>query len=197
MNQRLLEELCHLVSLDETTRSELVASGELFDGYHPRMAAIHAKNATALARIISEWGWPGKSLVGEKGAEAAWIVLQHSIAHPELQRKCLPLLQVATAAGEIPAHYVAFLEDRICCFEGRPQRYGTQLDWDENGELSPLPLQDPDRVDSYRESVGLGPLSEKIEQARINARDEGAEPPENFEKRQLEKRAWAKSVGWL
>lgn len=197
MNRKLLQQLCDLVSLDEATRSDLVASGELYDGYHPRMAAIHTMNATALERIVDEWGWPGKSLVGEKGAEAAWIVLQHSIAHPELQRMCLPLLTAAAAAGDIPAQRVAFLEDRICCFEGRPQRYGTQFDWDRNGEMSPLPLQDAHRVDRYRESVGLGPLSERIEELRINAQREGARPPKDFEERQLEKRTWAKSVGWL
>ncbi|MDJ0907253.1 MAG: hypothetical protein QNJ00_06195 [Woeseiaceae bacterium] len=197
MNKHLLEELCELASLDERTRSELVASGELFDGYHPRMAAVHAANAAALERIVNEWGWPGKSLVGEKGADAAWTVLQHSIGYPGLQRSCLPLLEDAATAGEVPAHQPAFLEDRICCFEGRPQRYGTQLDWDENGELSPLPLQEPDRVDSYRASVGLGPLSERVEQARIEARDEGATPPEDFEQWQRDKKAWARSVGWF
>lgn len=197
MNKVLQKELVALFALDERIRAELVASGELFDGYHPTMAAVHAQNANALERIIDEWGWPGRSLVGAKGAEAAWYVLQHSVAHPELQRRCLPLLQAAAEAGETPVSHVALLEDRICCHEGRPQRYGSQFDWDENGELNPLPLQDPDRVDSFRESVGLGPLSEKIEQMRINAAVEGHKPPADFEKRQREKKVWAKSVGWL
>lgn len=169
----------------------------MFDGYHPHMAEVHATNAAALTRIVDEWGWPGRSLVTEEGADAAWLVLQHSIGHPLLQRKCLPLLQSAAAAGEIPAHHPAFLEDRICAFEGRPQRYGTQLDWDENGELSPLPLEDPGRVDSNRESVGLGPLAERVAEARLAAANEGEMPPKDFEKRQLEREAWAKSVGWL
>lgn len=197
VNQKILDELRDLASMDAKTRSALIATGELSDGYHPRMAAVHSRNAAALARIVEAWGWPGTSLVGEKGAEAAWIILQHAIAHPELQRNCLPLLKAAAAAGEIPTYQVAFLEDRICCYEERPQRYGTQLDWDENGELSPLPLRDADRVDSYRESVGLGPLSERIRQARIDAVREGAKPPADLEKWKREKKAWAKAVGWL
>ena len=197
VNQALQEELIALYTLDEKVRAELVASGELFDGYHPRMAAVHTQNADALQRIIDARGWPGRSLVGDAGAEAAWLVLQHAIAHPELQRRCLPLLQAAAEAGEIPASYAAFLEDRICSWEERPQRFGTQFDWDENGELSPLPLQDPDRVDSLRESVGLGPLSKRIQQVRNNAEAEGDRPPVDFEKRRREKTAFAKSVGWL
>jgi hypothetical protein len=186
-----------LSSRDERTRAALVASGELFDGYHPRMAEVHKDNAASLEAIIDKWGWPGKSLVGDEGAKAAWIVLQHAIADPALQRRCLPLLKAAADAGEIPARQAAYLEDRICCFEGRPQRYGTQLDWDASGLLSPLPLADPDGVDSLRESVGLGPLSDRVTEARAEAAREGAKAPDDLEQRQREKRAWARSVGWL
>ena len=197
MDQALLDKLCELVTTDETVRAELAATGELFDGYHPRMAEVHAANAATLARIVDNCGWPGRSLVGEEGADAAWLVLQHSIGHPALQRQCLPLLQAAAAAGDVPLHQPAYLEDRICAFEGRPQRYGTQLDWDENGELNPLPLQDPEHVDSLRESVGLGPLAERVEQARVEALSEAQTPPEDFQKRHRERIAWARSVGWL
>jgi hypothetical protein len=40
--------------------------------------------------------------------------------------------------GDAPALQAAMLEDRIRAFEGRPQRYGTQFDWDANGEPSPV-----------------------------------------------------------
>jgi hypothetical protein len=196
-NAALRAELLALAERDKRTRGELVASGELFAGYNPRMAAVHARNAKALERIVGEFGWPGKSLIGDDGADAAWLVLQHAIANPELQRRCLPLLKAAVEAGEAPAFQAACLEDRICACEGRPQRYGTQFDWDEHGQLSPLPLQDPERVDKLREAVGLGPLAERIEQARRHAEAEGDRPPADFGKRQKEKEAWAKSVGWL
>lgn len=186
-----------MVENDARVRTELVASGELFHGYHPRMAEVHSRNAARLDAIVQQHGWPGKSLVGDAGAAAAWLILQHAIGNPPLQRKCLPLLIESAQAGEIEAAHAAYLEDRICVFEGRPQRYGTQIDWDEHGQLSPLPLQDPERVDAYRESVGLCPLSQRLEQARERARAEGETPPHDFTKRNEEARAWAKSVGWL
>lgn len=197
MNHQLFKRLSDLLTQDERTRAELAATGELFDGYHPSMAEVHAKNAAALELIMDEFGWPGKSLVGEKGAETAWIILQHAIGNPKLQRRCLPLLQAAADAGEIPRYQPAYLEDRICCFEERPQRYGTQLDWDENGELSPLPLEDPDRVDDYRDNVGLGPLDERVKQARTEAEQEGAKPPKDLQSRKRKKTEWARSVGWF
>lgn len=196
MNQPLRSVLIAMADEDSRVRAGLAASGELFQGYAPRMAEVHRRNAEALDAIIQQHGWPGKSLVGEDGAEAAWLVLQHAIADPALQRKCLPLLRESAASGEVKAAHVAYLEDRICAFEGRPQRYGTQFDWDEHGQLSPWTLQDPERVDTYRASVGLGPLALRMEQARKAAEAEGETPPADFKKRQKEKEAWATSVGW-
>ena len=66
-------------------------------------------------------------------AEAAWLVLQHAIDSPELQRKYLSILKNAAEAGEVTAAQVAYLEDRIRVFKGRPQRFGTQFAWDRNG----------------------------------------------------------------
>ena len=195
MNIRLKQQLVEMAEEDRSVRAELVATGELFQGYAPRMAEVHRRNAQALEAIIDEYGWPGKSVVGEEGARAARLVLQHSIGNPALQRRCLPILKEAIARGEAEPAEAAYLEDRICFFERRPQRYGTQFDWDEEGQMSPWLLEDPERVEGYRRSVGLGPLAERVEQARKEA-GEGPKP-EDWKKRQAEMIEWAKSVGWL
>ena len=181
---------------DLRVRAELVASGELFEGYDERMAAVHRKNAECLDGLIDEFGWPGNSLVGRDGAEAAWLVLQHAIGSPESQRRCLPILKKAAEADEIPASQFACLEDRIRVFEGRPQRYGTQFDWDGDGVLSPHPIEDPKRVDERRATVGLEPLAERIKEVRQRAAEEGSEPPADFGEYIKGREAWARSVGW-
>src|SRR4051812_24269343 len=152
----LRAELLALAAEDQRVRAELTADGSLFDGYHPRMAEVHRRNAVRLAEILDRLGWPGKSLVGEDGAAAAWLVLQHAIGDPPLMRRGLALLG-GLAPGEVDPARLATLEDRVRAFEGRPQRYGTQYDWDETGQLGPLPIEDPERVDLLRRSVGLGP----------------------------------------
>jgi hypothetical protein len=131
MNAALRDELVGMAEEDQRVRAELAADGSLFDGYHPVMQAVHDKNAARLTEIIDLHGWPGRSPVGEEGARAAWLILQHAIGHPDLQRKGLVLLQQAVAQGEVPALEAAMLEDRIRFFEGQPQRYGTQYDWNE------------------------------------------------------------------
>ncbi|MCB9734013.1 MAG: hypothetical protein H6745_15560 [Deltaproteobacteria bacterium] len=177
---------------DGRVRAELAATGELYDGYAPRMAAVHDAHAAELARVIDAHGWPGRRLVGDDGADAAWLVLQHAIGHPALLRRALPLLARAAALGDVPAAHVAHLDDRIRAFEGRPQRYGTQLDWDAHGVLSPLPLEDPARVDALRAEVGLGPLAAHVESVRATA----GRPPADLAARERDARAWARRVGW-
>ena len=194
MNTELKERLVRMVEEDRRVRAELAATGELFQGYAPRMAEVHLRNAMELEAMIAQFGWPGKSLVGEEGANAAWFILQHAIGSPDLQRRCLPLLKAAVAAQEAEPAHVAYLEDRICYYERRLQRYGTQFDWDENGRMMPWKIEDPERVEELRRSVGLDSLSEKIEQARRGT--EGETPPD-YQQRQAEIEAWARSVGWL
>src|SRR5206468_11896691 len=138
---------------------DLARDGSLFQGYRPRMEALHQRHATRLAALIDAHGWPGRSRVGEEGARAAWLVLQHAIGNPPLMRRGLTLLQGGVSEGEVSPLEVAMLEDRIRTFEGRPQRYGTQFDWDVHGLLSPLTHEVPDGLDERRSAIVMGALS--------------------------------------
>jgi hypothetical protein len=71
----------------------------------------------------------------------------------------LELLRAAVAAGEASATDLAYLEDRVRIFAGRPQLYGTQFLHDDQG-LRPEPIEDPEHLDQRRASVGLGPFAE-------------------------------------
>ncbi|MEW6155899.1 MAG: DUF6624 domain-containing protein [Verrucomicrobiota bacterium] len=196
MNEALRQSLLDLAAEDQRVRAELATSGELFHGYNPRMAEVHDRNARALEVILKAFGWPGKSLVGADGSHAAWLILQHAIGRPELLRQCLPLLERAAVLDEIEPAQPAYLEDRICFFERRPQRYGTQFDWDETGQMSPWPIANPEQVDSLRAAIGLPPLAEQIQSVREAIARSGEAPPEDWNRRQAEMLDWARAVGW-
>jgi hypothetical protein len=181
---------------DLRVREDLAGSGALFEGYHPRMREIHEHNATRLRALIESRGWPTRSLVGEEAAAAAWLILQHAIGNPSLQRRGLALMNEAAARGEVSPAQVAMLEDRIRVNEGRGQRYGTQFDWDREGLLSPLPIDDPENVDARRAEVGLSPLAEEIQRMRRQSAKHGEKPPASWETRQAEIREWRRSAGW-
>ena len=163
----------------------------LGDGYQPEMQEIHERNAARLETIVGDHGWPGKSLVGEDGAEAAWLILQHAISRPDLMRAYLPLLEKAANDGEIPRANVAYLTDRICFFEGRLQMYGTHYDLDDEGRRTAYALEDASLVNERRAAVGLPLL-----QAEVRAPSSSAALPEVVKQERMERDEWARSVGW-
>ena len=196
-NEPLRRDLLEMARLDRMTRAELAASGKLFNArYEPRMARVHERNAHRLRRVIESDGWPGTDLVGPDGGEAAWLILQHAIAEPELLRRALPLLETAAREGRTDPIHAAMLQDRIRFFEGRPQRYGTQLDWDAEGNLSPGEVEDRQRLVERRLAVGLPPLEEQIAAARSRAASEGERPPTDHQAYVSARDAWAATVGW-
>jgi hypothetical protein len=188
--ESIRDELLRLAREDGEVRGRLAADGSLFDGYNPLMALVHRRNGERLARIVDAVGWPGVRLVGEDGADAAWLLLKHAIGQPELQRRMLPLVEEAVAAGDAPPWHAATLEDGIAFYEGRPQRYGTMSDWDEHGVIRPWTIEHPEQVDERRASVGLPPLRS---QGRPAA---GERPPGDPAERRREAARWARSVGW-
>lgn len=189
MDEQLRKELLAMRAEDVRVREELAATGELFDGYAARMEAVHLENAAALERMIDKYGWLGKSLVGEDGAEAAWLIAQHAISLPDFTKKCLRLIEKAIDENEAEPYQAAFLHDRICFYENRPQRYGTQSDWNADGKMQVWTLEDEEKVNDFRREVGLKPLESLIWETRENA-------PPDFVKRRRESEDWAKRVGW-
>lgn len=197
MNENLREQLLAMRREDERVRAELAQTGELFDGYHPLMETVHLENAARLERMITENGWLGKTLVGADGAEAAWLVLQHAISRPDLQRRGLEILRREVERGEIPARQAAHLEDRILYFEGKPQIYGTQFDWNEPGEMAPHEIFEPENIDERRAAVGLSvPYAEVIEEQIEAIKKFNEKAPTNYAERQADFEAWARKVGW-
>jgi hypothetical protein len=190
------DELLSMLGEDLQVRTELAKDGSLFNGYHPRMRAVHDANSTRLAAILNSLSWPCERQVGIDAAEAAWLIVQHAIAQPNFQRRALELLRQAVKDGDAPAVQAAMLEDRIRTFEGRPQRYGTQFDWDAEGQVSPLPIEDPEGVDLRRLQVGLGPLEEATQAQRKVVKEQGEGPPADWQARQREMDAWCREVGW-
>lgn len=108
--------------------------------------------STALLReIVAAHGWPVRSLGGEEGANAAWLLAQHS---PDVSWQEVLALLSALPPGEVSPAHIAFLHDRLCLRKGRRQRYGTQV----KPDGTPFALE-PGDVDERRAAVGLEPLS--------------------------------------
>jgi hypothetical protein len=130
------------------------------------MMAIDRANSARMRQIITVHGWPGKSVVGEDGSYAAWLLVQH--APDDLQEQALVLLGDAVRRGDASPGNLAYLTDRVRMHRGEPQLYGTQYRYSRDAGLVLHAVADPERLDERRAAVGLGPHAEA--DARIRAR---------------------------
>lgn len=195
-HKRIAATIIDLKNADLALREKLVQSGQLSNGYHQEMNELHTRNTNILSEIIDAIGYPTIDKVGKEANEAAWLVIQHSIAQPEFMKKCAKLLEKAVRDHTADPISLAYLSDRIAVFEGKDQLYGTQFDWDENGELSPNSFDDLAKVNERRKSIGLTTLEQQTAIIRTQAEKENQSPPMVFEMRKLEMEAWKRKVGW-
>ena len=113
--------------------------------------------------VLAQHGWPGRRLVGDEGSHGAWLLLQHADRDSALQNTALHLLESAVRSGDASSRDLAYLTDRLRVAEGRPQIYGTQLEYDSRGCGAPKPSEDPAQLDARRASVGLEPVAQYVQ----------------------------------
>jgi hypothetical protein len=159
VNEKLAAELRSMRDVDQEFRTR--ARGEPF----PAHESPDARHTERMKEIVHEFGWPGFRLVGDEGAQHAWLLVQHADNDVEFQRRCLTLLAAAVAGGDASARNLAYLTDRVRLNEGAPQVYGTQGTL-VDGRIESRPIEDPEHVDELRAAAGLGPLEEYLELLR-------------------------------
>ncbi|MCR5077598.1 MAG: tetratricopeptide repeat protein [Prevotella sp.] len=139
--------------------TQRAAPKQVIDSLLHEMRLRDSVNQQRIFQILDTRGWVGKDLVGE-ACDVFWLVTQHASARQ--QRKYLPLFRTAVRKGDIPPAHVAMMEDRINMFEGRPQKYGSQLHTGPDGRMQLYPLQDAKKVDEWRKEVGMKPLADYL-----------------------------------
>lgn len=120
----LRSELLSLGQLDQRNRDSIGAvvgrSGMGSPDAEAANRALAAADAPLQARlraIVSARGWPGRGLVGDDAAHAAWLLLQHSDS--AYQRKMLPVIRARVLRGDVRAADGALLEDRVRMNQGK------------------------------------------------------------------------------
>ncbi len=89
MDEELAAELARMAAEDQRIRRPLREARTMVGRLDAKRAMEYQRsdgeNTTRLRQILAVHGWPGKSLVGEKGAHDAWLIAQHVDQGP-----CLP-----------------------------------------------------------------------------------------------------------
>jgi hypothetical protein len=174
----LSKELLDRMQLDQKVRMKLLQAAQekhmdldAFASAFPESPFLlevnhtDAGNRKWLAAVVDRYGWPGRSVVGKDAAHAAWLLIQHDSQDIAFQKNCLSLMLKARK-GEVASVDIAYLMDRIRVNEGKKQRYGTQLEFQDNGSRVVLkPVENPERLDDLRREVGLQPIAEYLQMA--------------------------------
>lgn len=188
-NPRLKAELDSILAVDQRYRTLLFdprvnrnpdslaqalgkSREELYPYLNKQLNATDALNQTRIKAIIRQYGYPGKTLVGEPTNEAAWYVIQHSSEIDDY----LPQIKKAARKGELPYHLYAQMLDRQLMRDGKPQRYGTQaLSYNvtnpQTGQREGQPpfiwpIKDPQQVNERRKKAGF-PTTVEANAARM------------------------------
>jgi Family of unknown function (DUF6624) len=168
-NDALGNELLRMLEEDKVTRDKFTELLKTPAGRTGRLSAetpeikavqqVTRKNTDRLKAIVAKHGWPGKSLVGDEAANAAWLLVQQAVYDRPFQRRCLQLMEEAAKKGEVSKRDVAYLADLLLVADGKKQRYGTQFKL-EKGEWVPSPIEDLANVDKRRAELEMPPLAD-------------------------------------
>jgi hypothetical protein len=159
----LRDELLRMLAEDQAARAEVERHDFADDAANARLKAVDEKNTARLKALVTESGWPTRTRVGARAAQAAWLLALHADHDVAFQKHSLTLLEQAVTQGEAEPKGLAYLTDRVLLAEGKPQRYGTQFHRPQ-GSLVPRPMEAPAQVDARRAQMGLGTLAEQTSQ---------------------------------
>jgi hypothetical protein len=123
--------------------------------------SIDINNTNRMKEIVTTFGWPTLTQVGETTAYNAWLLVQHADHEVAFQTHCLDLMK-HLPENEVDLTNIAYLEDRVRVNSNQGQLYGTQFR-QVNDEHVPCAIEDEENVDTRRSEIGLGPLREQID----------------------------------
>lgn len=189
--ERIRKELAARVEKDQAVRGKfgLRMTDEERRAIAEEAGTIDRDNTVWMQELVHRYGWPTTAMLGKRGSQNAFLLVQHADQAPAFQAMCLPLLEQAVAAGEASATGFAYLTDRVRVKQQRPQLYGTQyhsaaddkgvsLKNDDGGFVYLTPIvEDPDNLDARRKKAGLGPWSDyEARMASLQGRKPEAQP---------------------
>lgn len=169
----LAEKLWDIMALDQAYYFEIqIVQKKVGNGSSVEKALwqlkdpINKRNELELDSIVQVKGWPKISQVGKLAASAAFLVIQHSTL--ELQQKYLPTIQRLCEQKEADWGSYALMYDRVQIGLGKPQRYGSQIKFNDVSQKFELfPIEDEKNVDKRRTEIGMSPLEEYVKSWNI------------------------------
>ncbi|VFA44066.1 DUF6624 domain-containing protein [Chryseobacterium indologenes] len=125
--------------------------------------SVMTSNTKRVELIYNKYGYLGFDKVGEKGESQFWVIVQHSDKSVNFQNKVLRSLKKEVRKKNASPENYAFLYDRIKVNDNKKQLFGTQVEYNQDGQATPKKgLTDTTNVDMLRKKFNLEPLKEYL-----------------------------------
>lgn len=164
LNKKLISQLKAIYKTDQMYRVAAIAAAKKYGAYSQqdndlmtKQRAADIANLAKVEKIITAYGYPGKSMVGEQ-SKVVFMVVQHNDA--DAQEKYLPLFIKAAKTGELDRKVLPLMIDRLRSDKGQLQLYGTQMHETKDGRVLIKPIEDEPNVNVRRKEAGLPPLED-------------------------------------
>jgi len=164
--------LAHMFKIDQYMRYFWIDHLKELDGakleyfklaFIPRFKEMDRRCTADIQELLKIYNWFTISTFGAAADNQAWLVVQHADLQPEFQKMVLARLEKLYPIGETKPSNYAYLYDRVATnapTPGQLQRYGTQGRCVGPALWEPNPIENPEKVDERRASVGLGTMAE-------------------------------------
>ena len=171
MSAKIDSLLCDIGLKDQAVRADWakVATGNVTQDeaieYALKMEETDSANLASVSHILDNYGWPAG--LSDAAYKAIFLVIDHSDLN--IMNKYIGLFRDAVEKGYIQTNDLVTMEDRMLMNAGKPQKYGTQaysLVEDGKTVIYIWPVEDPDRLDALRKSVGLMPIEDYLEMVK-------------------------------
>ena len=166
LDTKLVDQLDTILKDDQGDRRQLERLLKKKGNYSDEISKVNQRillkdsiNLRKVRMILDERGWLGPKDVGQRGASALFLVIQHSDL--ATQEKYLPLLEEAVHKGNAKGSELALLVDRIEMRNNRPQIYGSQVIFS-NGVNTVYKIKDEANVNKRRAAMGMEPLEKYL-----------------------------------
>jgi hypothetical protein len=166
IDEELRREILYMKDLDQDARFAAMKGGFDMEAMVKISQELDIPHTNRMKSIIAQYGWPGKSLVGQDGAFAAWLLVQHATHDVKFMEDCLVLMAAAAEKGEASRKDLALLVDRVRVRQHKPQLYGTQYKAGPDGEWVPEPIEDEEHIEGRRKSMGLSTMADELRTIR-------------------------------
>jgi hypothetical protein len=166
-NQVLADSLNSWVVFDQIAANSPEGKYKLIsrDRFEKFQDSVFTTHQILLSKVFEKYGYPGYDMVGKKGSNQFWLMVQHCDKQPEFQQKVLAAMKKEVAKGNADAKNFAYLTDRVRLNTGQKQVYGTQVTYNlDSCQAIPRALTDSSTVNQRRKQVGLPPIEVYLNQ---------------------------------